>query len=68
MDKESLLGLIRSLQKDKIDKRITPVHILEHELIQAVTSQVRYHLNELYTEGKIKVTRTINHKAVSVID
>lgn len=68
MDKESLLGLIRSLQKEKEDKRIAPVHILENELLQAVTSKVRNNLNELYQEGKIKVTRTINHKAVSVVD
>lgn len=68
MDKETVLGLIMKLQKEKEDKRIEPTHILDVELLNTVTSEVRDYLNDLYKEGRIKVTKTINHNAISVVD
>ena len=68
MDKEIVLGLIKKLQKEKEDKRIEPTHVLDVELLNTVTSRVRDCLNDLYQEGKIKVIKTINHKALLVED
>lgn len=68
MDKETILGLIKKLQKEKEDKRIEPTHVLDVELLNTVTSRVRDCLNDLYQEGKIKVIKTINHKALLVED
>lgn len=68
MDKEIVLGLIKKLQKEKEDKRIEPTHVLDAELLNTVTSKVRDCLNDLYKEGRIKVTKTINHNAISVVD
>jgi hypothetical protein len=68
MDKEIVLGLIMKLQKEKEDKRIEPTHVLDVELLNTVTSKVRDCLNDLYKEGRIKVTKTINHNAISVVD
>lgn len=68
MDKEIVLGLIKKLQKEKEDKRIEPTHVLDVELLNTVTSKVRDCLNDLYKEGRIKVTKTINHNAISVVD
>lgn len=68
MDKETVLGLIKKLQKGKEDKRIEPTHVLDVELLNTVTSKVRDCLNDLYKEGRIKVTKTINHNAISVVD
>lgn len=68
MDKETVLGLIKKLQKEKEDKRIEPTHVLDVELLTTVTSKVRDCLNDLYKEGRIKVTKTINHNAISVVD
>lgn len=68
MDKETVLGLIKKLQKEKEDKRIEPTHVLDVELLNTVTSKVRDCLNDLYKEGRIKVTKTINHNAISVVD
>lgn len=68
MDKEIVLGLIKKLQKEKKDKRIEPTHVLDVELLNTVTSKVRDCLNDLYKEGRIKVTKTINHNAISVVD
>ena len=68
MDKEYILEMIKKLQKEKKEKRIEPAHIIDIELLNLVVSEARDCLNILFKEGKIKVTRTINHKAVSVID
>ena len=68
MDKETILGLIKKLQKEKEDKRIEPTYVLDVELLNTVTSRVRDCLNDLYQEGKIKVIKTINHKALLVED
>lgn len=68
MDKELILGLIKKLQKEKSDKRIVPTHVLEVELLNTITHTARSILNELYKEGRVKVTRTVNHKAVFVED
>ncbi|HJD92064.1 hypothetical protein [Bacteroides coprosuis] len=68
MDKEYILEMIKKLQKEKKEKRIEPAHIIDIELLNLVVSEARDCLNILFKEGKIKVTRTINHKAVFVDD
>lgn len=68
MDKEYILEMIRKLQKEKKEKRIEPAHIIDIELLNLVVSEARDCLNILFKEGKIKVTRTINHKAIFVDD
>ena len=68
MDKEYILEMIKKLQKEKKEKRIEPAHIIDIELLNLVVSEARDCLNILFKEGKIKVTRTINHKAIFVAD
>lgn len=68
MDKEYILEMIKKLQKEKKEKRIEPAHIIDIELLNLVVSEARDCLNILFKEGKIKVTRTINHKAIFVDD
>ena len=68
MDKEYILEMIKKLQKEKKEKRIEPAHIIDIELLNLVVSEARDCLNDLYKEGRIKVTKTINHNAISVVD
>lgn len=66
MDKESILGLIKKLQKEKEDNRIVPTHILEVELFNAINSEIKQAINELYKESKIEVVKTINQNAFKI--
>ena len=64
--KEIILNLIQEMQQAKEEKKIEPTHVLDVDLLNRVNQEVKDALNELYTEGKIGIDRTINNKAIFV--
>lgn len=63
-----LLTIISSLQQEKRDKHIEPDHIEFASLMNEVSKEVRNELNRLYSDGEIKITNTLNGKAISITD
>lgn len=63
-----MLKLIRSLQEKRRKDKITPDHVPEVEIMNAVLESARSELNDLYKSDKIGVVKTLNSKAVYVKD
>lgn len=64
----NLLQEIFLLQEEKRKRRIVPNHILFTELKNRVGKDISEELNRLWKEGKIGVTKTINQKAVYLLN
>lgn len=64
--KEVILKTLSCLQKEKEDNNIAPSHIVQSELLNAVNSEIKQALNELYKEDKIEVVKTINQNAFKI--
>lgn len=63
-----MLKLIRSLQEKRRKDKITPDHVPEVEIMNAVLESARSEMNDLYKSNKIGVVKTLNSKAVYVKD
>lgn len=63
-----MLKLIRSLQEKRRKDKITPDHVPEVEIMNAVLESARSEMNDLYKSDKIGVVKTLNSKAVYVKD
>lgn len=61
-----MLKLIRSLQEKRRKDKITPDHVPEVEIMNAVLESARSEMNDLYKSNKIGVVKTLNSKAVYV--
>ena len=61
-----MLKLIRSLQEKRREDKITPDHVPEVEIMNAVLESARSEMNDLYKSNKIGVVKTLNSKAVYV--
>lgn len=61
-----MLKLIRNLQEKRRKDKITPDHVPEVEIMNAVLESARSELNDLYKSDKIGVVKTLNSKAVYV--
>ena len=59
-----IMGIIRDLQARRRESNITPDHVPEVELMDAIHSESRQELNRLYKTGKIGIRQTLNGKAV----
>lgn len=63
-----MLKLIHSLQEKRRKDKITPDHVPEVEIMNAVLESARSEMNDLYKSDKIGVVKTLNSKAVYVKD
>lgn len=63
-----MLKLIHRLQEKRRKDKITPDHVPEVEIMNAVLESARSELNDLYKSDKIGVVKTLNSKAVYVKD
>lgn len=63
-----MLKLILSLQEKRRKDKITPDHVPEVEIMNAVLESARSEMNNLYKSDKIGVVKTLNSKAVYVKD
>ena len=63
-----MLKLIRGLQEKRRKDKITPDHVPEVEIMNAVLESARSEMNDLYKSNKIGVVKTLNSKAVYVKD
>ena len=61
-----IMEIIRRLRDKRRTEKITPDHVPEVDLMGEINREVKNELNELYSSGKIGVTRTINGKAIYV--
>lgn len=61
-----ILNIIERLQEKRRSEKITPDHVPEVELMNAIQKEARNELNALYTSGKIGITRTLNSKAIYI--
>lgn len=61
-----ILEIILRLRDKRRKEKITPDHVPEVDLMGEINNEARKELNELYSSGKIGVTRTINGKAIYV--
>lgn len=61
-----ILEIISRLRDKRRTEKITPDHVPEVDLMGEINNEARKELNELYSSGKIGVTRTINGKAIYV--
>ena len=64
--KEIVLEVLNTLQKEREDNNIIPSHILQSDLFNAINSEIKQALNELYKDGKIEVVKTINQNAFKI--
>lgn len=64
----NLLQEIFLLQEERRKQNIVPDHILFTKLKDKVDRDISEELNRLWKEGKIGVTKTINQKAVYLLD
>ena len=55
---DSIYDLIKSIEKEKMDKNIFPSFALDIE----VASGVKKALNNLYSKGRINVGNTVNNR------
>lgn len=63
-----MLKLIQGLQEKRRKDKITPDHVPEVEIMNAVLESARSEMNNLYKSDKIGVVKTLNSKAVYVKD
>ena len=63
-----MLKLIQGLQEKRRKDKITPDHVPEVEIMNAVLESARSEMNDLYKSDKIGVVKTLNSKAVYVKD
>lgn len=63
-----MLKLIHRLQEKRRKDKITPDHVPEVEIMNAVLESARSEMNDLYKSDKIGVVKTLNSKAVYVKD
>lgn len=61
-----ILNIIDRLQEKRRSEKITPDHVPEVELMNAIHSEARKELNELFSSGKIGVTKTVNSNAIYI--
>ncbi len=61
-----ILNIIDRLQKKKRSENITPDHVPEVELMNAIHAETRKELNNLFLSGKIGITKTLNSKSVYI--
>ena len=61
-----ILNIIDRLQEKRRSEKITPDHVPEVELMNWVHSEARKELNELFSSGKIGVTKTVNSNAIYI--
>lgn len=61
-----ILSIIDRLQKKKRSEKITPDHVPEVELMNAIHAEEKKELNDLYISGKIGITKTLNSKAIYI--
>lgn len=61
-----MLKLIQGLQEKRRKDKITPDHVPEVEIMNAVLESARSEMNDLYKSDKIGVVKTLNSKAVYV--
>ena len=61
-----MLKLIQGLQEKRRKDKITPDHVPEVEIMNAVLESARSEMNDLYKSNKIGVVKTLNSKAVYV--
>ena len=57
---------LNTLQKEREKANKEPVHILQTELFNAINSEIKQAINELYKERKIEVVKTINQNAFKI--
>ena len=62
----NILKIITRLQGKRRDRKITPDHVPEAELMTAIHAEARKELNDLYKEDKIGIVQTLNELAVYV--
>lgn len=63
-----VLTILRRLQREREEQRKVPTHIEFAILMNEVSKEVRNELNRLYSDGEIKITNTLNGKAISITD
>lgn len=61
-----ILSIINRLQEKRRLEKITPDHVPEVELMNAIHSEARKELNELFYSGRIGVTKTVNSNAIYI--
>lgn len=65
-----ILNIIERLQEKRRGDKITPDHVPEVELMNAIHREIdieaRNELNTLYISGKIGITKTLNSKAIYI--
>lgn len=61
-----ILNIIGRLQEERRSEKITPEHVPEVELMNAIYTEARKDLNDLYLSGKIGVTKTLNSNAIYI--
>lgn len=61
-----MLKLIQGLQEKRRKDKITPDHVPEVEIMNAVLESARSEMNDLYKSDKIGVVKMLNSKAVYV--
>ena len=61
-----ILSIIEFLQKKRRSEKITPDHVPEVELMNAIHTETRKELNNLFLSGKIGITKTLNSKAIYI--
>ena len=55
------------LRDSKREKRIVPDDVLLNDLFNDIMSQVKTELNQLYSDGKISVSNTLNNKSINIL-
>lgn len=61
-----LIETIRKLHRQKVENNIVPNHVLYIDLLKEINKQVNNELNNLYSRGIIKITPTLNDKAIII--
>lgn len=61
-----ILSIIGRLQEKRRSEKITPDHIPEVESMNTIHAEARKELNELFSAGKIGITKTLNSKAIYI--
>lgn len=64
--KDIVYTTLNTLQKEREKENKEPVHILQTELFNAINSEIKQAINELYKERKIEVVKTINQNAFKI--
>lgn len=61
-----VLSIIDRLQEKRRSDKITPDHVPEVELMNAIQTEARKEIDALCAFGKIGITRTLNSKAIYI--